>query len=76
MEIVTVKTEFIKLEAVLKLAGWCDTGGQAKIRIQLGDVKLNGKQCLQRGKKCRDGDVITMGGKSLCVKAAVPEQTV
>lgn len=72
MEKLVIDSEFIKLEATLKLAGWCDTGGQAKIRIQLGDVKLNGQTCLMRGKKCRPGDRITMDGKELLLEAAAP----
>ena len=70
METLTIDSEFIKLEAALKLAGWCETGGQAKIRIQLGDVALNGEVCLQRGKKCRPGDVITMDKNSLTIEGA------
>lgn len=70
METLHIEEEFIKLEAAVKAAGWCETGGQAKIRIQLGDVALNGEQCLQRGKKCRPGDVIMMDRKTLKIEAA------
>lgn len=71
METITIETEFIKLESLLKLASWCETGGQAKIRIQLGDVKLNGTACLQRGKKCRNGDIVTMDNHALRLVAPV-----
>lgn len=54
---------FIKLEAALKWAGFCETGGQAKVCIQQGEATLNGETCFQRGKKCKAGDVIGMGGK-------------
>ena len=67
-ETLRINEEFIKLEAAVKAAGWCDTGGQAKIRIQLGDVALNGVPCLQRGKKCRPGDVIEMDKKTLKIE--------
>ena len=70
METVTIESEFIKLESLLKLDGWFETGGQAKIRIQLGEVTLNGAVCLQRGRKCRPGDVITMDKRSLTVEGA------
>ncbi len=73
MQTVTIDSEWIKLEALLKLAGWCGTGGQAKVRIQKGEVTLNGEVCLQRGKKCRGGDVVRMDGKALTVAAAAPE---
>ena len=75
MQKLTIGTEWIKLEALLKLAGWCDTGGQAKVRIQGGDVVYNGTVCRQRGKKCRDGDVIAMDGHTLTLQvreAAAP----
>ena len=57
-EKVKIKTEFIKLDALLKFAGLCDTGGFAKELVQQGQVKVNGEICTIRGKKIRPGDVI------------------
>ena len=57
-EKVTIKTDFIKLDALLKYAGLCDTGGFAKELVQSGQVKVNGEVCTMRGKKIRPGDVI------------------
>ena len=57
-EKVKIKTEFIKLDALLKFAGLCDTGGFAKELVQQGQVKVNGEICPMRGKKIRPGDVI------------------
>ena len=57
-EKVKIKTEFIKLDALLKFAGLCDTGGFAKELVQQGKVKVNGEICTMRGKKIRPGDVI------------------
>lgn len=51
-EIITITTEFIRLDALLKLGGALDTGGQAKFVIQNGEVKVNGEVCTMRGKKC------------------------
>ena len=39
---VTIKTEFIKLDSLLKFAGLCDTGGFAKELVQQGAVSVNG----------------------------------
>ncbi len=50
--------EFIRLDNALKLSGNVDTGGQAKIAIQNGEVLLNGEICTMRGKKLRDGDIV------------------
>ena len=58
---VPFKTEFIKLDSFLKLACACSTGGEAKVMIQNGEVKVNGETCLQRGKKLRDGDRVLYG---------------
>ncbi len=55
----TIDTEFIRLDNMMKLAGAVDTGGMAKVAIQGGHVKVNGEQCTQRGKKMRKGDYFT-----------------
>ena len=60
MEKVRIHTEFIKLDALLKFAGLCETGGEAKELIQGGEVKLNGEPCTMRGKKCVPGDEIEL----------------
>lgn len=65
MQKILIHTEFIKLDALLKYAGLCETGGEAKERVQAGDVKVNGEVCTMRGKKCRSGDFIELGGRSV-----------
>ena len=40
---VTIHTPFIKLDALLKFAGLCDTGGFAKELVQQGVVSVNGR---------------------------------
>ena len=42
---ISIDTEFIRLDALLKFAGAVDTGGQAKLVIQDGLVKVNGEPC-------------------------------
>lgn len=51
-----INTEFIRLDAFLKLVNAVQSGGHAKIVIQNGEVKVNGEICEQRGKKLRPGD--------------------
>ena len=41
-EQVAIATEFIRLDALLKFSGAFDTGGQAKLAIQGGSVRVNG----------------------------------
>jgi ribosome-associated protein len=66
---VTITTEFIKLDSLLKLSGLCYTGGEAKEVVQAGQVLVNGEICTQRGKKLRDGDSATYAGKTVKVKS-------
>ena len=62
-EVVTISTEFIKLEAALKFTGLTETGGEAKESILDGQVAVNGEVCTQRGKKLRTGDCFTLDGR-------------
>ena len=63
-----IRDEFIKLGQVLKAAGLCESGVEAKYDIINGEVKVNGEKELQRGKKIVAGDVIEYKGKSLVIK--------
>ena len=63
-EIIHITTEFIKLEGLLKFAGVVETGGEAKVLVQEGQVQVNGEVCAMRGKKLRPGDSVTLDGKT------------
>ena len=63
MKTMTITTEYIKLQDLLKLANAVETGGEAKERIQGGEVKVNGEECTMRGKKLRPGDTVTFRGE-------------
>ena len=65
---IKIETEFIKLEALMKFAHLVGSGGEAKIRIQTGEVKVNGEVCTMRGKKVRPGDTVTWAGHTLNIK--------
>ena len=62
METITITTEYIKLQDLLKLAGVVYTGGEAKVLIQEGQVQVNGEVCTMRGRKLRPGDTFAFGG--------------
>ena len=51
MKTIVIKTEFIKLQDLLKFAGLVETGGEAKELIQGGEVRVGGEVCLQRGEE-------------------------
>ncbi len=63
-----ITTEFIRLDAALKLASVVGTGGQAKMLIEDEQIKVNGEVCTQRGKKLRDGDAFSFEGQHFVVK--------
>ncbi len=67
---ITITTEFIKLQDLLKLAALTSTGGEAKIMIQEGEISVNGEVCTMRGKKIRPGDTVVFHGKELTVSYA------
>ena len=69
METIAINTDFIKLDALLKYAALVGTGGEAKIAIAEGMVKVNGEVCTMRGKKIRPGDTVDFDRFSLQVRA-------
>lgn len=62
-----IKDEFIKLGQALKLAGFVESGVDAKIVVQDGQVKVNGSVETQRGKKLVVGDVVEYDGRKFKV---------
>ena len=69
---VVIGTEFIKLEAALKLANATESGGMAKTVIQDGEVQVNGEVCTMRGKKLYPGDTFSYMGVTylICIHEA------
>ena len=70
METITITTEFIKLQDLMKFADMVSSGGEAKVLIQEGEVSVNGEVCLQRGRKIRPGDVVSFRGGQYTVSYA------
>ncbi len=68
METVQIKDEFIKLGQLIKLAGVADSGLDAKMYIQDGEVSVNGELETRRGRKLYDGDEVTCFDKHIVVK--------
>jgi ribosome-associated protein len=56
MKQVKITTPFIKLDQFMKLANLVSGGGEAKMLIQDGQVRVNQEICTQRGKKLYSGD--------------------
>ena len=60
--------EFIELTKLLKALGLVETGGEAKVRIENGEVKVNGLVEIQKRKKLRSGDKVSFGGKNVIIR--------
>lgn len=65
---ISITTEFIKLDSLLKFTGMTETGGLAKEAIKDGKVRVNGDICTMRGKKIRSGDTVSFNGNEVTVK--------
>ncbi len=68
MQEVVIKEEYMKLDSALKFSGALGTGGQAKMVIQDGLVKVNDEICLLRGKKLRRGDTFQFENQIFIIK--------
>ncbi|QPN59187.1 RNA-binding S4 domain-containing protein [Synechococcus sp. CBW1002] len=62
----------MKLDQFLKWQGLVGTGGEAKLRIQRGDVRVNGAIETRRGRQLGLGDVVEVDGREVLV---VPDPT-
>ncbi len=61
----------LRLDQFLKLSGITPTGGQAKIRIQWGEVEVNGAVETRRGRGLVPGDVVRIDGRTYQVEASL-----
>lgn len=66
MEEIILRDDFIKLGQAIKAAGLVESGVEAKIVIQDGEVKVNGVVETQRGKKLFG--VVEYNGSSILIK--------
>ena len=58
----------ITLGQALKAVNLVGSGGEAKVLIQIGEVRVNGKVETRRGLKLREGDVVEVGDERLEVR--------
>ena len=68
MEEIILRDDFIKLGQAIKAAGLVESGVEAQIVIQDGEVKVNGVVETQRGKKLFGGEVVEYNGSSILIK--------
>ena len=67
---VKIRTDFIKLDAMLKYVNAVESGGMAKEVILEGEVKVNGEVCTMRGKKLYPGDQVAFNGDTYLIENA------
>lgn len=68
METIHLREDFIKLGQALKAAGLVESGVEAKLVIQDGQVKVNGQVEYQRGKKLVAGDIVEFEDDTIKIK--------
>lgn len=65
MKEIAIKTEFIKLDQLLKWANLVGDGGEAKYHILEGSVKVNDLVEQRRGKKIYENDIVEFNGEKI-----------
>ncbi len=68
IEVISIKDEYIKLDSLLKFSMAAESGGEAKLMIQNGEITVNGEVCTARGKKIKKGDIVKYPGGVMTVK--------
>ncbi len=64
-----LRGDHITLDALLKATGLAGSGGEAKMLIGEGAVRVNGEVDTRRGRKLRVGDVVVLGAAQVRVVA-------
>ena len=64
MEKIEIEKGIIRLGQFLKMAMMVETGGEAKARVQSGEVLLNGEIETRRGRQLSHLDIVELQGVS------------
>jgi ribosome-associated protein len=64
----SISTDYIKLDSFLKVVNIVGSGGEAKILIAEGQVRVNGETETRRGRKLYPGDRVELGGHKFTVE--------
>jgi ribosome-associated protein len=62
---IALRGEMIRLGQLLKLAGFIDSGAEAKALLAEAAVTVNGEPENRRGRQLHRGDVVAVGGESV-----------
>lgn len=70
---VSIRGDMILLQSLLKLVGAISNGGEVKSFLAMGTVQVNGEPEERRGRKLRNGDVVTLpDGERVRIVAEAP----
>lgn len=72
-EMIAIDTAYIKLDSLLKLTNLAMSGGEAKLLIQEGYIRVNGQVETRRGRKLYPGDLVQAADRPP-VRIVGPEQ--
>jgi ribosome-associated protein len=68
METFKIKGEYIQLNQLLKVLGWCGSGGEANALIDSGKVKVNGVVELRKRNKIFSGFKVEYDSKTVTIE--------
>lgn len=68
-----LRGEFIELHKLLKIEGVCASGGEAKMLVASGEVRVNGAMELRKACKIRAGQTVETGAVRIEVVPAAVE---
>lgn len=63
-----LKGDFIELFKLMKILGWCDSGGMAKQAVAHGLVNVDGKEETRKACKIKKGQRVEFEGKTVVVE--------
>ena len=64
---IAIREDVIRLGQLLKLSGLADSGTEARALLQEGDVTVNGKAEMRRGRQLHRGDLVRLGDEAVRV---------
>ena len=63
-----IDTDYIELQQLLKKENIVGSGGEAKIMIKEGMIKVNGKIETRRGRKLYPNDIVEVGKRKIVIE--------
>jgi len=71
VEVITISTNVIQLDQLLKWMGLSETGGQARFLIDAGKVKVNDSVVDEKRKKIYPGDYLVIDGQKYFIRQEI-----